>query len=127
MTGEADRGRFVWFDLMTSDSSGAIDFYSKLVGWGTQQFEGSDTPYTMWANGENPLGGVVELSAEAREGGAPPHWLSYVAVPDVDAALARAQELGGSVLHPATDIPTVGRFAVIQDPQGASLALFKDA
>jgi uncharacterized protein len=127
MTQAEDRGRFVWFDLMTSDPEAAKGFYTRLIGWGTQPWEGGDMPYTMWANGEKPVGGLMELPAEAREAGAPPHWMAYVSVPDVDAAAARAGELGGTVLHGPTDIPGAGRFAVLADPQGAVFAVYTSA
>lgn len=125
MAGHDNHGRFVWFDLMTTEPAGAETFYGELVGWQTQQWETEAFTYTMWANGDATLGGVVELPEEARAAGTPPHWLSYVAVDDVDATAARASELGGSVLHPPTDIPSVGRFAVIQDPQGAAIAVYR--
>jgi hypothetical protein len=127
MTQAEDRGRFVWFDLMTSDPEAAKGFYTRLIGWGTQPWEGGDMPYTMWANGEKPLGGLMELPAEAREAGAPPHWMAYVSVPSVDAAVERAKELGGAVYHGPTDIPNVGRFAVLADPQGAVFAVYTSA
>jgi predicted enzyme related to lactoylglutathione lyase len=127
MAAREDHGRFVWFDLMTTEPSGAESFYGQLIGWQTRIWEGETFSYTMWANGDATLGGVVELPEEARAAGAPPHWLSYVAVDDVDATAARVEELGGSVLHPPTDIPSVGRFAVIRDPQGATLAVYRSA
>jgi predicted enzyme related to lactoylglutathione lyase len=82
------------------------------------------TPYVMWTRDDVTLGGVGRLPAEAVAAGAPPHWLAYVATPDVDATAARAVALGGTVRVPPTDIPTVGRFAVLADPQGAQLAVF---
>lgn len=119
------RGRFVWHELMTTDPDAAVDFYPAVLGWGTQAWEGGEQPYTMWTVGEAPLGGVMELPAEAREQGAPPHWLPYIETPDVDRTAARAQELGGRLLVPPTDIPSVGRFAVIADPHGAVFAGFR--
>jgi predicted enzyme related to lactoylglutathione lyase len=127
MSDAEGRGCFVWFDLNTSEPAAAVDFYTQLVGWGTQKWEGGGMPYTMWANGDTPLGGVLQLPEEAKSAGAPPHWIAYVAVPDVDATVGRVGELGGGVLHPPTDIPTVGRFAVIADPQGAVIAVFAPA
>jgi predicted enzyme related to lactoylglutathione lyase len=124
MNANAPRGRFVWYDLMTSDPSSAIDFYSKITGWGTTQWPNPQMPYTMWTVGEAPIGGVVKIEDEMLKNGVPPHWLAYVGVPDVDATAARATELGGAVLHPPTDIPEVGRFAVITDPQGAMIAIY---
>jgi predicted enzyme related to lactoylglutathione lyase len=121
------RGQFVWYDLMTTDPGAARDFYQDIIGWGTQAWEGSETPYTMWTVADRPVGGVMELPEEARAGGAPPHWLPYVGTPDVGATLARATELGGTVYVPPTDIPDVGQFAVLADPQGAVFAVFKPA
>src|SRR4030081_3092184 len=95
MSEESTRGRFVWYDLMTPDLEAAKAFYTAVVGWGTTVWEGMKTPYTMWTAGEKPIGGLMRLPEEAVAGGARPHWLAYVTVPDVDAAAARAQELGG--------------------------------
>ncbi len=127
MSASDPRGRFVWFDLMTPDKDAAVDFYTKLIGWSTQAWEGAEQPYTMWVNGEAPLGGVVPLPKEAQEAGSPPHWMAYVATPDVDATTEQAKELGGKVMHGPEDIPTVGRFAVLADPQGAVFAAFTPA
>ena len=115
------KGRFVWYDLITNDPKAAKDFYGSLVGWGTQEWEGGDQPYTMWTNDETPLGGVMGLQEEAKAAGAPPHWMAYVEVEDVEQAVSKVQEAGGSVLHPATEIPDAGSFAVLADPQGAAL------
>jgi predicted enzyme related to lactoylglutathione lyase len=117
-------GRFIWYDLMTTDQAAAKSFYNQLVGWGTQPFEGSGMPYTMWTAGKNPIGGVMDLAEEARQAGAPPHWVAYVAVTDVAATCDRTVELGGAVLHPATDIDGAGSFAILQDPQGAPFAVY---
>ncbi len=119
-----DRGRFYWYDLMTTDPEPAQSFYTKLIGWGTTQWEGMEQPYTMWTNGETPLGGVMPLPEEAKKAGAPPHWLAYVLVAKVDDTLAQVKKLGGQVLVPGMDIPTVGRFGVFSDPQGAVIAAF---
>jgi len=118
-------GRFVWYELLTSDVEAARDFYTKVVGWGLEDWEGGDSPYTMWTAGGTPMGGVMELPGEVAAQGVPPHWLGHVEVEDVDAAAARAQGLGGSIHHPPESIPTVGRFAIIADPQGAALSLFQ--
>jgi uncharacterized protein len=127
MPEQSSRGRFVWHDLMTTDPDAAKAFYTAVTGWGTQVWEASTPPYMMWTAGETPIGGSMRLPDEAVAGGARPHWLAYVTVPDVDAAVAQAQELGAKVMRQPTDIPTVGRFAVIADPQGASIAVYKPA
>ncbi len=121
------RGRFVWYDLMTPDPNAAVAFYTGLIGWGTTQWEEGVEPYRMWTVGDTPIGGVMTLPPEAQQAGAPPHWLAYVAVPDVDATTAHAVDQGAEALVPPTEIPTVGRFSVIRDPHGAVLAIFTPA
>lgn len=69
-------GRFAWYELMTSDPDAAQGFYTKVTGWTTSPWEGGDTPYTMWMNGETPVGGVMALPDEAAAAGAPPHWIA---------------------------------------------------
>lgn len=113
-------GKFVWYDLMTSDPEQAKAFYSKVIGWGTSVWEGPE-PYTMWTSEAGPIGGVM---AQPPGVNAPPHWMGYVGVADVDRTTQQAASLGGKTLLPPTDIPSVGRFAVLADPQGASFAVF---
>jgi predicted enzyme related to lactoylglutathione lyase len=118
-------GKFVWYDLMTTDPTAAQAFYTEVIGWKTEPWEGPN-PYTLFAVGDRgSLGGVAELPEQAREMGAPPHWLSYVEVKDVDATVERAKELGASVMGEPFDIPGVGRIAILRDPQGAVLGTFK--
>jgi predicted enzyme related to lactoylglutathione lyase len=126
MSETSPRGRFVWYDLMTTDPGAATEFYTKIAGWGTQQWEGSATSYTMWTNQNAPLGGVMKMMPETMDT-MPPHWIGYVAVPNVDETATQAESLGGKVLTPPMDIPEVGRFAVISDPQGAAIAIFTPA
>ena len=118
-------GRFVWYDLITTDVPGATAFYTKVGGWGTQEFEmGRTRKYQMWTARGIPLGGVVQLTPETGPPGTPPHWMASVAVTNVDAAAKKVASLGGTVLTQPMDIPEVGRYAVIADPQGAVVALF---
>lgn len=120
-----DRGRFVWYDLMANDSKAAEDFYTKLIGWGTQEWGGGEQPYTLWTNKEVPLGGIAELPKEIQESGAPPHWLAYVSVDDTEAVAGRVSEAGGKIMHPPTQIPNEGgSYAVLVDPQGALFAIY---
>jgi predicted enzyme related to lactoylglutathione lyase len=122
----ANKGLFVWHDHLTKDPKAAVAFYTEVVGWKTQPFsEGGDSQYTMWVGSQGPLGGVTELAASAAKMGAPPHWMGHVQVEDVDATAALTKTLGGKVYFEPSDIPTVGRFAVIADPQGAAISIFK--
>jgi predicted enzyme related to lactoylglutathione lyase len=118
-------GQFVWYEHLTKDPKAAIAFYSEVVGWKTQPFAESGGEYTMWVGSQGPLGGVMKLPDEAAKMGVPPHWMAHVQVADVDATAARAKKLGGKIYKEPADIPTVGRFAVIADPQGASISIFK--
>ncbi len=117
-------GRFVWHDLMTTDTEGAKKFYGEVAGWGTQPFEGSPTPYTMFTTGGVPIGGVSALTDDMKKNHVPPHWLPAVSVDNVDETLAKATKLGAKTIAPAMDIPDTGRYAVIQDPQGATISIF---
>ncbi|HLK39166.1 MAG TPA: VOC family protein [Polyangiaceae bacterium] len=120
----ATQGNFVWHEHLTKDPKAAIAFYTEVVGWKTQPFaEGGD--YIMWISGQGPLGGVMKLPDEAAKMGAPPHWMGNIQVDNVDKAAALAKKLGGKVYKEPDNIPKVGRFAVIADPQGASVALFQ--
>ncbi len=127
MTDAFPRGRFVWYELATSDPVAAQRFYTQLIGWTTKEGTAADQPYTEWVNGGTHIGGVMQLAEEAKKAGAPPHWLAYVAVPSVDETLQQAEGLGAKKLMGPMDIPTVGRFAVIQDPQSAVLAIYTPA
>ena len=114
-------GAFSWNELMTSDPAAALDFYVTLFGWQTQKMAMPGGDYHVLNVGQTAVGGVMALPPEARAGGMPPAWGSYVTVADVDATARRAAELGGKVVHGPHDIPGVGRMAVIVDPQGAAL------
>jgi uncharacterized protein len=119
------RGRFVWHELMTTDPQAAGAFYSKVLPWKTQPSGMPD--YTLWVSGKTQAGGLMAQPESARQSGAPPSWLIYIGTPDVDATAAAAERLGGKVLRPPADIPSVGRFAVLSDPQGATFAIFTPA
>lgn len=121
MAGHA--GRFVWYELMTTDAAAAQDFYGSVVGWTAKPFEA--TSYTILHAGESGVAGVMELPRQAGASGAPPHWMGYVWADSVDAAAEQVTRLGGNVHLPSSDIPGVGRFAVVADPQGAVFALFQ--
>jgi predicted enzyme related to lactoylglutathione lyase len=121
----ASRGQFVWYENLTPDVRASIAFYTDVVGWKTQPFVGGGEDYVMWVGSQGPLGGVMELPEEARKAGAPPHWMTHVQVDDVDATTALVKKLGGKVYKDPTDIPSVGRFAVLADPQGAPFSAFK--
>jgi predicted enzyme related to lactoylglutathione lyase len=119
-------GRFVWQELMTEDTASAATFYSKVVGWHTQP-SAVDPSYTQFGVGSNYYAGMMKLPDEARAAGAKPQWLPYIGAADLEATVAAAERLGGTVKRAAHDIPTIGRFAILADPQGAAFAVFKPA
>jgi predicted enzyme related to lactoylglutathione lyase len=122
-----ENGNFVWYEHMTKDPKAAMSFYGEVLGWKTQPFAEGGGDYTMWVASQGPLGGVMELPEQAAKMGARPNWMGHVQVTDVDATVALANKLGGKVYKEPSDIPTVGRFAVLADPQGAVFSVFKPA
>lgn len=116
-------GRFVWHDLMTTDTEGAEKFYSDVAGWGTMPFPGPGQ-YTMWTVEGAPIGGFMALNDDMKKNNVPPHWLPSVGVDNVDETVAKATKLGGKVIAPPMDIPDTGRYAILQDPQGATIAIY---
>lgn len=120
------RGKFVWYDVMTTDTKAATDFYKHVVGWSAQEFPmGASGNYTVFSQGGTMVAGLMALPPEAAQMGMPPCWSGYVAVDDVDADAKRAVTLGGKIQRPPEDIPNVGRFAVVSDAGGAVILLFK--
>ena len=119
------RGHFVWHELMTSDTKSAERFYARVVGW-TPEAWGQDPSYKMWMAGGRPMGGLMGIP-RGEGTPPPPQWFCYIGTPDVDATVRQAVELGGKVMKPAQDLPTVGRFAFLFDPQGAAFAAFTPA
>jgi uncharacterized protein len=114
-------GAFSWTELTTSDPKEARKFYGKLLGWQFNEMDMGTGAYAVIQVGGQGLGGIVGTPPNAA--GMPPAWGAYVTVDDVDAVAKRVEGLGGRVLLAPMDIPTVGRFATIMDPQGATLSL----
>lgn len=121
-----NEAKFVWHELMTVDPMAAKKFYPKLFGWTfrDQEMGGHTGVYTMWLSGDRGVGGMMAID---KGHGLAPAWNGYVEVPDVDAAARRATGCGGKILVPPTDIPDVGRFAMIQDTLGSVVNAFKYA
>lgn len=111
---------FFWYELMTPDVRAAAEFYADVVGWNTEAFQGGEG-YTILKAGAAGVGGMMAIPAEAE--GARPAWVGYIHTPEVDAATEAVAGAGGAVHRPATDIPGVGRFSVVADPQGAYFML----
>lgn len=119
-------GTICWTELASKDIEAAKKFYSELLGWKLVTSEAAGMNYTEIVVGEQHIGGMYQISEECTSSAdAPSHWISYVAVDDVDASASRTEELGGKVVVQPMDIPNVGRFCLINDPTGASISLIK--
>jgi predicted enzyme related to lactoylglutathione lyase len=116
-------GSFCWNELGTSDTKKAGEFYSNVFGWSRETHNFGPIEYTLFKNGDRDAGGMYQLMPEM--GPVPPHWLVYFAVDDCDAKVQQATGLGAQVMKPADDIPGVGRFAILIDPQGSAFAIIK--
>lgn len=115
-------GEFCWNDLATNDISASQNFYSELFGWKIKENNTDGMIYNeISLDGQKQFGGIWKICEEM--GDVKPHWMSWVAVDDVDASAKKVTELGGSVCVPPTDIPNTGRFCVINDPTGATISL----
>jgi len=110
---------------MTRDPDASTAFYTQLFGWTTETMPmGSGMVYTLFKSGDVIAGGMVRLPPEA--GNAPTSWMGYVTVTDLPAAVAKAKSLGAKICTDVTALP-IGRFAIIADPQGATLGLWEFA
>ncbi len=119
------RSGFVWHELMTPDLEAAQRFYQAVTGLAV-----TAGPYPMLVDGTQWTGGLVGPRPEGPSwpsGGPAAHWIAYFGVADVEKAVQQAQELGGKVLLPPTDVPGFGRAAVLRDPQGAAFGVFTPA
>jgi uncharacterized protein len=118
-------GRFVWYELITTDLAAARAFYASVVGWEMRDASMPGMAYTLCATPGGTVCGLIDLTAEAGRLGAKPCWIGYVGVDDVDVAATRTIELGGVVEAAPQTVPGVSRFAIITDPQFAPLGVFK--
>jgi uncharacterized protein len=114
-------GKFVWHEQVSSDPKQAQDFYTQLFGWGTEAFKPGEVDYTMMSSGGQVHGGF----GTAQEGAPPPHWLSHVAVEDLDETIEKTKAAGGRLATGPFDMADVGRMAIIADPQDAFLGVYQ--
>jgi hypothetical protein len=119
-------GDFIWYELMTTDGDAATRFYEAVVGWkiheGSPEYKG----YRMIGRDDGGnAGGILPLTDEMLQGGAKPIWLGYINVSDVDEKVSAIRQAGGTIHLPPTDIPNVGRIAMVSDPQGAPFYVMK--
>jgi predicted enzyme related to lactoylglutathione lyase len=112
-------GALAWNELASPDPPESADFYGSLFGWRATEMENAPAPYLILWNGERTNGGIRELGA----GPAPPHWMPYFGIDELERGLARAGELGGTVLAGPIDIG-IAKTGIVRDPQGAVFAVY---
>ena len=115
-------GMFVWRELSTNDVDGSLRFYGELAGWKPKKVEMPNGAYYLLYKGDKQVGGLMALEQGVDM---PPYWMSYVSVPDVDAAIVSAKRLGGEVVWGPLDVEAIGRMATVVDPRGSALSLMK--
>ena len=118
-------GDFIWYELLTTDADAAARFYEAVIGWNARAFEGSDIGYRLFSIGGTDVAGFMPIPADAKD--MRPGWLGYVGVDDVDKIAAEIVQVGGTQHMPPADIPGVGRFAMVADPQGVPFYVMRGA
>jgi hypothetical protein len=116
------QGRFVWYELLTTDVAAAKTFYRDVIGWQSQDTGTSAFAYSLFTSSSGVVAGLMDLPEEGRRMGATPRWVGYVAVDDIDAAADRLRKLGGAIYLPPTD-SNIGRLSIVADAQAADFAL----
>lgn len=122
-------GQLCWYELATQDLSKVKDFYSEIFGWKLEQSKLTDMNYSEIHTDNKAVGGMLQMTDEWKmlDTGEflPSHWMTYIAVDDVDATAEKAKSLGANVCVQPVDVPNIGRFSVINDPQGATFTIIK--
>jgi uncharacterized protein len=117
-------GKFVWYDVMTTDTKAAETFYGRVIGWSAKDSGMPGQSYTLLSAGPIMIGGLMPIPEDSRKAGVGPAWMGYIGVNDVDAYARQVEKAGGVIHRRPADIPGVGRFAVASDLHGAGFILF---
>lgn len=120
-------GMVWWTELMTRDVAGARAYYEKVCGWTFETMPMEEGDYHVANRGGVPTAGVMDMTGMPGLDDVPPHWFSYFAVDDVDAAVAETTALGGEIRRPPFDVPGIGRIAIVADSTGAAMGLMTPA
>ena len=114
-------GAFSWNELMTTDINAAKSFYGELFGWSLDDLNVPGMPYTIAKVDGKEVAGLMLKPPEAEK--IPSCWGSFVTVDNVENSIEKAAKLGAKIVVEPRDIPDVGQYAVIIDPQGAMLSM----
>ena len=115
-------GALTWNELNTRDVEGSKIFYSAVFGWAYRDSSMVGLPYVLCQQNETPICGMQPMTGNEWPDDMPPHWMVYFAVHDCDISAEQAVALGGRLLQPPTTLP-IGRYAVLEDPQGGLFAI----
>jgi uncharacterized protein len=121
-------GAIWWSELMTRDVAAARDYYAAICGWSFEDMPmdgGEDYHCAMKAG--RPTAGIMDMTGLTGMDETPPHWFTYIAVDDVDAAAQATEAAGGTIIRPPFDVPGVGRIVIVTDPAGAAVGLMTPA
>jgi predicted enzyme related to lactoylglutathione lyase len=117
---------FTWYELVTRDMDQAVDFYKQVVGWDIRDSGMPGIRYMIFGKDGKDVGGIMTWAA-AGAPGMPPEWMGHIHTAKLDGELKAVAANGGTVIKPAQDIPDIGRFAVVLDPQKVKYVLFEPA
>ena len=120
-------GEICWQELATGDLNAAKTFYQGLFGWNLEKSKVSTMDYTEIYVDDRPIGGMMEMTEEWGDPKPPPHWMTYIAVDDIDATVEKIKQHGGGVCIPPFDAPNVGRISVVNDPSGSAFSVIQFA
>lgn len=124
MTDRPQVGQFCWNELATSNVQAAKDFYGKTFGWEFSDHAMGDMTYTMIRRNNKDFAGIWSIPKDQQKH-IPPHWMAYILVENVEAAVEKAQKNGATTVKPVSNAGDFGRFAIITDPTGAHIALWQ--
>ena len=116
-------GMIWWSELMTRDVPTARRYYEALAGWSFSTVPMGGDSYHLASRNGQPIAGMMDMSTTPGMENVPPHWFTYIAVEDVDAAVAATRAAGGQVIKEVFEVPDTGRIAIITDPTGAALGI----
>jgi len=121
-------GKIWWNELMTRDVAAAKAYYEATCGWEIVAMPMPFGDYWVCSHKGTPIAGIMDMDlAGDSMKGVPPHWFTYMAVSDVDAAVEATVAAGGTSMGPAFDVPEVGRIGIVKDPSGAPMGLMTPA
>ena len=121
MADKTTHGTFCWNECVSTDVPAAKKFYTELLGWEAKESDMEGMPYTVFNADDKMAAGLMAMPPEVK--GVPSHWMAYIAVDNVDELTEKAKGMGANIIHGPMDIPSVGRFVIIQDPAGAVISL----